>query len=325
MVAGKKRWADMILTHGAVITMEDPISARSMDVALADGRILAVGERGTLSDLEGPDTRMIEVKGKTLMPGLVDSHNHMVRFGENLLAVEVSPSKVDSLEELLGKLKARETETTPGKWIKAWGYDDTRLKEKRHPTRVDLDRACPHHPLSLMRTCMHVMAVNSVALKMAGITRETPDPEGGEIGRDEKGEPNGLLFELGAMNLVNRLIPHPGPSDCARSLKLASEFFVGEGLTMVCEAGAGWSGNPNEAAGFQIAWQAGDLTPRVSMGLMEQTHKIFAEQGGPGLFTGFGDDALWIGPAKFVADGGIGPRTAGLSSPYEGSDECGLM
>jgi len=321
----KKRSADVIFSGGTAITMEGPIEAQRMDLALGDGRILAMGDWGQLSDLEGPETSIIDVKNKTLMPGLIDSHNHMIRFGENLQLVEVSPSKVDCLEDLLAKLKDCAADTPPGKWVRAWGYDDTRLKEKRHPTRKDLDRVCPHHPVSVMRTCLHVMVVNSAALKMAGITSETPDPEGGEIGRDENGQPNGLLFELGAMNLVNRLIPYPNPAHCAQSLRLASEVYVGEGLTMVTEAGAGWSGNPNEAAGFQLAWQSGDLTPRVSMGLMEETYRILSESGGTGLFTGFGNDHLWIGPAKFVADGGVGPRTAALTQPYEGFDDCGFM
>ncbi len=321
----KGRPADVIFSGGTVITMEDPIEARHMDVAIADGRILAIGDWGKLSDLEGPETRILDVKDKTLMPGLVDSHNHMVRFGENLQLVELSPSKVDSLEDMLAKVKDCVADTPTGKWVRAWGYDDTRLKEKRHPTRKDLDRVCPSHPVSVMRTCMHVMAVNSMALKMAGITSETPDPEGGEIGRDENGQPNGILFELGAMNLVNRLIPYPNAEDCAQFLRLASEVYVSQGLTMVTEAGAGWSGNPNEAAGFQLAWQSRDLTPRVSMGLMEETYNIFSEKGGTGLFTGFGDDHLWIGPAKFVADGGVGPRTAALTQPYEDSDDCGFV
>jgi predicted amidohydrolase YtcJ len=321
----RRRLADVIFSGGAVITMEDPIVARHKDLALANGHILAIGDRGKLSDLERPETRIIDVKNKTLMPGLIDSHNHMVRFGENLQLVEVSPSKVNSLEDLLAMLKDRAADTPTGKWVRAWGYDDTRLKERRHPTTKDLDRVCPNHPVSVMRTCMHVMAVNSLALKMAGITSETPDPEGGEIGRDENGQPNGLLLELGAMNLVNRLIPYPNPGDCAQLLKAASEVYVSEGLTMVTEAGAGWSGNPNEAAGFQIAWQSGDLTPRVSMGLMEETYILFSEKGGTGLFTGFGDNYLWIGPAKFVADGGVGPRTAALTQPYEDSDYCGFM
>ncbi len=325
MGRAKRQSADLIFSGGAVITMENPIVSRPLDLAVASGRILALGHRGQLSDLEGLETRIIDVRDKTLMPGLIDSHNHMVRFGENLDLVEMSPSNINGLEDMLAKLKDRAAHTPAGEWVRAWGYDDTRLKEKRHPTKKDLDRACPDHPVSVMRTCLHVMAVNSVALKMAGITGETPDPEGGEIGRDGNGQPNGLLFELGAMNLVNRLIPYPDAARCARFLKAASEVYVSQGLTMVTEAGAGWSGNPNEAAGFQIARESGDLTPRVSMGLMEKTYALFSGEGGTGLFTGFGDDCLWIGPAKFVADGGVGPRTAALTQPYEGSDYRGFM
>ncbi len=325
MGRAKRQPADLIFSGGAVITMEDPIVSRPLDLAVTNGRILALGDWGELSDLEGPETRILDVRDRTLMPGLIDSHNHMVRFGENLQLVEVSPSKINGLEDMLAKLKDCAAHTPPGEWVRAWGYDDTRLKERRHPTKKDLDRACPDHPVSVMRTCLHVMAVNSVALKMAGITTETPDPEGGEIGRDQNGEPNGLLFELGAMNLVNRLIPYHDATRCARFLKTASEVYVSQGLTMVTEAGAGWSGNPHEAAGFQVASQSGDLTPRVSMGLMEKTYTLFSEKGGTGLFTGFGDDSLWIGPAKFVADGGVGPRTAALTQPYEGSDYCGFM
>ena len=179
MGRAKGQPADLIFSNGAVITMEDPIVSRPLDLAVVSGRIVALGDRGQLSDLEGPDTRIIDVKDKTVMPGLIDSHNHMVRFGENLELVEVSPSKIDSLEDMLAKLKDRAVHTPSGEWVRAWGYDDIRLKEKRHPTKVDLDRACPDHPVSVMRTCLHVMAVNSLALRMAGITSETPDPEGG--------------------------------------------------------------------------------------------------------------------------------------------------
>jgi len=317
--------ADLVLSGGHVITMEDPIIARQMDIALCEGRIVAIGGQSQISQLVSSGTEVINVEGKTLMPGLIDSHNHMVRFGENLQALEVSPAKVGTINDLLTRLKQRAGEIPQGKWLKAWGYDDTRLAEKRHPTNKELDRACPNHPVSVMRTCMHAMAVNSLALKMAGITAATPDPQGGEIGRDENGEPNGLLFELGAMSFIDQLIPHPSPSDCARSLKIASDSYVSEGLTTVTEAGAGWSGNPHEAAGFQMSRQSGDLKPRVSLGLMEETYHLFAEQKGVGLFTGFGDDSLWIGPAKFVADGGIGARTAALRQPYENSDYFGVM
>jgi len=305
--------------------MEDPIEARPMDLAVSDGRILTLGRPGGLADLEGPDTKIVHVNGKTLMPSLIDSHNHMLMFGQDLDGVDVRPSKVKNIDELMTELKMRSAKTPLGEWVKAWGYDDTRLEEKRHPVKEDLDRACPNHPVMVIRTCRHVMVVNSVVLGMAGISETTPDPEGGKICRDQEGKPNGVLLELGAMNLVNRLIPIPDPAACARSLGMASRVYVREGLTLVTEAGAGWSGNPNEAAGFQVASQSGKLIPRVSMGLMEKTYNLFPKERGTGLVTGFGNDALWIGPIKFVTDGGVGGRTAALTEPYVNSDTCGVM
>jgi hypothetical protein len=317
--------ADLIFSGGTVITMEGPVKALERDIVVADGRILSFRKRGDWSDLKGSTTTILDVSGKTLIPGLIDSHNHMVQFGQNLEAVEVSPDKVKSIKELLEKIKARTARIPPGEWIKAWGYNEIYLKEGVHPTKEYLDQACPNHPVRVNRACMHVMAVNSIALKLAGISDKTPDPEGGRIGRDKDGKPNGLLYELGAMNLINRLIPNPTAEDCAQSLSTAANVYLREGLTLVGEAGAGWSGNPNEASGFQVAWKSGKAKLRVSMGLMETTYRLFPEDQGVGLVTGFGNDHLWLGPIKFVLDGSISGRTAALSQPYQGSEQSGVL
>lgn len=319
------RLADLIFSGGTVITMEAPVKALERDIVVADGRILSLRKRGDWSDLKGPMTTVLDVAGKTLIPGLIDSHNHMVQFGQNLEAVEVSPDKVKSIEELLEKMKVRAARIPPGEWIKAWGYNEIYLKERVHPTREYLDQACPDHPVRVNRACMHVMAVNSIALKLAGISNKTPDPEGGRIGRHKDGKPNGLLYELGAMNLINRLIPNPSAEDCAQSLSTAANVYLREGLTLVSEAGAGWSGNPNEASGFQVAWKSGKSKLRVSMGLMETTYRLFPEDQGVGLVTGFGNDRLWLGPIKFVLDGSISGRTAALNQPYQGSEQSGVL
>jgi hypothetical protein len=321
----QKQVADLMLCGGSVITMEEPIGAKKMDLAVAGGRILAVGAKKDLSVLKGPETVIIDVTGKTLMPGLIDSHNHMLEYGKNLDGVNASPTGVTSIEELILRLRERAENTAPGQWIKGWGYDETYLEEKRHPTREDLDRACPAHPVSILRSCCHVMAVNSLALNLSGINDNTADPERAKIGRDKDGRPNGILFEMGALDLINRIMPLLSPEDCARSLKLASEIYISEGLTMVTEAGAGLYGNPYEAAGFQVACQSGDLQPRVSLGLMEKTYSLFPEDKGIGLFTGYGNDHLFIGPAKFIADGGLAPMLAAVSEAYEGCDSCGAM
>jgi len=325
MKVTKKGRIETILTGGIVITMEDPVEARELDIAISDGLIFAVGTQEEIAGLKAADTEIIDVSGQTIMPGLIDSHNHMTLFGHNLKAVNLSPSHVSTIEELLNSLRKRAAEMKPGDWIKAWAMDETRLAEKRYPTKAELDEACPHNPVSIMRTCMHVMLVNSRAMELAGITETSPNPPGGELVRDEQGRPNGILFELGAMNLIDKAIPHTTPESCADVLERASGVYVREGITMASEAGAGWTGNPNEAAGFQVAWQKNQLTSRVCMGIMESTYNLFPKDKGTGLFTGFGNDALWIGPIKFVTDGGIGARTAYMSKPYKGSDYCGVL
>jgi predicted amidohydrolase YtcJ len=320
-----KRGRETILTGGVVITMEDPVEARELDIAISDGIIASVGTQEEIDDLKETDTEIIDVRGQTIMPGLIDSHNHMTLFGHNLEALNLSPSRISSIEELIKILKKRAAEVKPGEWIKAWGLDETRLAEKRYPTKAELDEACPQNPVRIIRTCMHVMLINSFAMKLVGIAEDCPNPDGGELVRDEQGNLTGILFELGAMNLIDKAIPHATLESCADALKRASDVYVSEGITMACEAGAGWTGNPNEAAGFQKAWQRGQLTPRVSMGLMENTYNLFPQEKGTGLFTGLGNDELWIGPIKFVADGGIGAKTAYMSKPYERSDYCGVL
>ncbi len=325
MKAARKVRIKTILTGGVVITMEDPVEAHELDIAISDGLIFAVGTREEIAGLKEADTKIIDVGGQTIMPGLIDSHNHMTLFGHNLKAVNLSPSHISNIEELLYSLRKRAEETKPGDWIKAWAMDETRLAEKRYPTKAELDEACPNNPVSIMRTCMHVMIVNSRAMELAGITATCSNPPGGELVRDEQDCPNGILFELGAMNLIDKAIPHATPESCADALERASGVYVSEGITTTSEAGAGWTGNPNETAGFQVACQRGQLTPRVCMGIMESTYNLFPKDKGTGLFTGFGNDALWIGAIKFVADGGIGARTAYMSKPYEGSDYCGVL
>jgi predicted amidohydrolase YtcJ len=325
MKAVNKTSVQTILTGATVISMEDPVRAEQLDIAIGDGTIAAVGTREEIARLTQAETKIIDVSGRTVMPGLIDSHNHMTLFGHNLEALNLGPSRIGSIRQLLSRLRQRAAETGPGDWIKAWGMDETRLKEGRYPTRAELDQACPHNPLSIMRICMHVMIVNSRAMQLAGICDGTADPPGGQLVRDQDGRPTGVLFELGAMNLVSQVIPNPDVEACANALKMASDVYVSEGITMACEAGAGWTGNPYEVAGFQTAWQRGQLTLRICMGVMESTYNLFPKDRGTGLFSGFGNDALWIGPIKFVADGGIGARTAYMSTAYEGSDYCGVL
>ena len=317
--------AELLVQGATVITMEEPVKAENLDLAIGGGRILAVGQAGDLDGLRGPETKILDAGGKVVAPGLIDSHNHMLTFGRQLRDVDVSQDAVSNMDELCRAVAERAARTPAGEWVKAWGYQEKDLAEGVAPLRKFLDKAAPEHPVAIIRACGHVLAVNSRALELAGIAEDTPDPEGGELGRDENGRLDGLLKELGAMKLVNRLMPLADAKGCADQLGAASKVYASQGLTTVCEAGAGWTGNPQEVPGFQLACREGRLLQRVCLGVMETSYRILGEQGGLGLASGFGDEKLWLGPAKFVADGGIGARTAAMNSPYEGSDYLGVM
>ena len=317
--------AELLVRGATVITMDDPVKAEKLDFAVNGGRFLAVGPAGELDGLKGPETKVVDGQGGVVMPGLIDSHNHMVTFGRQLQDVEVSQDAVSDMDGLCRAVAQRAAQTPAGQWVRAWGYQERFLAENLAPTRDFLDKAAPDHPVYVTRACGHVMAVNSRALELAGITEDTPDPEGGELGRDENGRLNGLLKELGAMNMVNRLLPVADATGCAAQLEAASRVYASQGLTTVCEAGAGWTGNPQEVPGFQLACREGRLLQRVCLGVMEASYNLLPGNGGLGLASRFGGDKLWLGPAKFVADGGLGARTAAMNSPYEGSDYLGVM
>jgi predicted amidohydrolase YtcJ len=317
--------ASILFCGGTVITMEEPVTARPLDIAVANGRILEIGPHGRLEHRVSAQTRMVDASGKVVMPGFIDTHSHLILYGQNLSSIDISPAKVKSIDDIVSKLKAKAESAAVGEWIAAIGYDESFLTEKRHPNRFDLDRACPKNPVCLYRRCLHTLVVNSIALEMAKISRGTPNPAASKIGRLDNGEPDGVLQEMGAMSLVDHPFRKPGVDECVTLLGMASQACIMEGVTTVCEAGAGYSGNSNEAAGFWEAKKANNFKPRVCLGIYEGAYHLLPEDSGLGFSTGFGNESIWIGPVKFFMDGGIGPKTAAMSEPYVGTNACGEM
>jgi len=301
--------ADVVFLNGRVVTM-DPAQPRASGVAVLGNRIFAVGDDETIRSAVGPNTRVIDLGGRTLLPGLNDNHCHPVNYGFNLAKIDASPAATPTLDSLLERFAEVAAKEPAGNWIQGRGYDDTRLDVKRHPTRWDLDRVTPNHPAILTRTCGHMSVVNSVALRMAGITAETPDPPGGRIVRDEHGEPTGLLQEH-AQDLVRKLIAPPTVADIKEALVAAGERFLAMGITSVAEASLRTS---DELAAYQELRREGRLPVRVY--LMMIIDDTFDSLERLGVRTGFGDEWLRIGPAKLLQDGSGGGRTALMSYPY---------
>jgi predicted amidohydrolase YtcJ len=235
--------------------------------------------------------------------------------GFSLAQVDARTPPNVSVADIVAGVQARVRETPPGQWITARGYDQARLAEQRHPNRHDLDAVAPEHPVIVVRACGHIAAVNSVALRLAGIDRNTPDPEGGTIDRDEHGEPTGVVREA-AQTMVRNVIPPRTVEQIKAALVAAGNDFLSKGVTSFAEAKIERS---EELQAYIELRREGKLPVRTYLMMMidETLDDLIAL----GIRTGFGDEWLRIGPAKFFLDGSIGGRTARMSRPYEGETE----
>jgi len=302
------------LTHGNVITM-DKTNPRAQAVLVIDDRIFKVGSDAKIERLIDGNTEELDLKEKTLIPGFVDCHAHPINFGLALMAVNCTTPSVNSIKEIVENILVAAEEKSEGEWIIGRGYDDFKLSEKRHPNRWDLDEAAPNNPVIITRFCEHISVVNSLALELAGISKDTKDPEGGQIDRDPMtSEPTGIL-RWGAKELVLRIIPPPSVEQLRKAIILSSEQFLAKGVTSVSEAG---EINASAMKAYQTAiWEDG-VPLRVNLMM---PISVLSFLGKLGFSTGFGDDRLRIGPIKIIADGSTSGRTAALSEPYEDAPE----
>ncbi len=299
-------WADLVLINGNIITMNSS-QPRTQAVAVKNGLIGAVGTQGEVKQWVGKDTRIVNLRGKTVLPGLIDTHVHMAGFGCSLTQTDLRGAS--SIKEVQRRLQERVQETLKGKWILGRGWDQDRFKEKRYPTRSDIDRVSPSNPVALTRVCGHIGVVNSKAFEMACISKETTAPLGGQIDTDPKtGEPTGVLRES-AYDLVLKMIPEPSEEELTEACRLACEKAVETGLTSVH-----WLvSSQREIRILQRLREQGKLPLRVYLIIPVELLSCFADAG---LCTGFGDFMLRLGGVKVFADGSLGARTAALNEAY---------
>jgi hypothetical protein len=329
--------ADVVLFNGNVITV-DGKKPRAQGVAIKDGRILWVGTNEGVKQAIGRGTQVRDLKGMTVVPGFIESHNHTLMFGLGLNSIDLT--KVGSIEEIIALVKERAAKQKEGTWITGVGYNQNELKEKKHPTREDLDKAAPQHLVSLRHTSAHGIAVNSLALATAGITKATPDPEGGKIGKEVKtGELTGLLFESPAMKLIEDHMPKPALEDLVTALGNAGQRFLSEGITSAMDASVGGNDIPLQVAAYQEAVDRGVLKVRHNLAIwseavfdycrFEESLKEAREKLlGLGIRTGLGDEKLRIGPFKIIVDGAFSTVTAVTYEPYgvDANDRgCGVL
>jgi predicted amidohydrolase YtcJ len=302
--------ADLILTNGMVRTQE-PGCPRAEAVAVANGRILSAGSNAEADALAGPHTQRIDLEGRLVLPGFIDSHFHYHQWALNRVNLDLSDAA--DLKEVLRRVKNAAAQKKPGHWILGFRFNECDWPENRIPTGRDLDMAAPDHPVALWRCDLHLATVNSAALAAAGIDENTTDPDQGVIDRDADGRPSGILREL-AVNLVKNVIPEPSLEDTVTAMKNGMAELHALGITGLHDIRLmGGAEGAVALSAWQVLHRNGDLGLRCWVSLPGER---LDEAVALGLRSGFGDDRMRIGLVKFFADGGMGARTAWMLDPY---------
>lgn len=313
---------DLILTNGKIwCGMTDGFAGA---LAIAGDRVLATGSAEDMAALAGPDTQVIDLGGRLATPGLYDVHTHLSLFGLGLKHLDLNPGRVQTIGSLLDIVAEAAKTRKPGEWIIGRGYDHAKLAEYRHPTRRELDAVAPDNPVYISRACGHVGVANTVALTMAGIEHNTPDPDGGAIQR-ANGELTGLLAE-NARRPVLDLQPEPGLADYVDAIEAGGRLMLAYGITSTMDAAVGMSHGWTEFLAYQAAKDSGRLPVRVSMCLIGDKDRDILDQAiAEGHTSGSGCDMLRVGPVKFFIDGSLGGKTAAMKDAYPGTSDRGIF
>lgn len=297
-----------LITNGTIATM-DPNRPTAEAVGMIGDRIVAVGNRAMVESALPRGYTTLDLGGRFAMPGFNEAHNHMLIYGLNLGQINASYPNVRTIEDIKALVAERAAATPEGTWITGWGYDDNKLDERRHPTRHDWDAVAPNHPVMIVNGSGHLSSVNSLALQLAGLTRDSVDPQGGHYVRDEHGEMTGVLHES-AQDAVRNVVPAPTVEDYVEAAERCSQAYVAAGITSSQDA---MSLTTEEVAAFQIASREGKLKPRTSLMIRET---LLPHIVGLGMQQGFGNDRLKIGPIKLFIDGSLIGRTAAVTQPF---------
>jgi predicted amidohydrolase YtcJ len=302
-----------VFLNGQVVTMNPKASDATAFAVLGD-RFCAVGFDDEIRKWADNQTEIVDLAGKTVVPGFIESHSHPSSYATNLLQVDCRPESHKCIADVADAIGHIADESEAGQWVRGWGYDDTLISDKRHLTRQDLDRTSPEHPVFIRHVSGHLGYTNSKGLEIATVNRNTPQPEGGEIHRDEHGDPSGLLLEPGAMSLVAQHIPAFTVDEFKKVIPETMRYYNRHGITSTHDAAIGYSGDTLEVfKSYSDLETTGQLSLRVYMTVLFNAFDRLIDLG---LGTGFGSDFLKIGCVKLFQDGSIQGITAALQEGY---------
>jgi len=302
--------ADLIIQNARIWTV-DPSLPEAESVAILGDRIVAVGSNQQVDAWHGPQTRVVDAAGKRLLPGFNDAHVHFTDGGAQLDSVELNDAT--SPQEFARRIGERATKTTKGEWVLGGDWDETKWSPAELPTKELIDAVTPAMPVAVNRYDGHMVLANSLALKLAGITAQTPDPTGGVIVRDKQGNPTGALKDA-AEDLLFKAVPPPSHDQRRHAIERALEHAASLGVTSVQHM------NPDYAdiAIYSELLDEGKLTTRIyAAPLITQVD----DQVKIGIRRAFGGPYLRIGAVKAYSDGSLGSTTAYFFEPY--SDQPG--
>jgi len=292
--------ADLILKNANVITV-DPGQPTAELVGIKGDKILLVADNESLGSVRGVKSKVIDCQGKTVVPGFNDAHCHIFSFLRKLLSIDLSPSSASSISDIKAAISQKAENTPGGQWITGTDYNDFYLAEKRHPTRWDIDEVAPNHPVVLSHRSLHACVLNSLALSLAGITRETEEPPGGVIDRDlNSGEPSGLLIEM-LGHIREKVMPSLTEAELTKSVTLANNHYLSQGITSLQDATV--VNDFSRWQKFHHFKATGKLESRVCMMPGIEALSQFREAG---LTFGSGDNQLRLGGTKMVLNEATG-------------------
>src|SRR5437870_10561909 len=310
--------ADLVLINGNVYTVNEK-QPHTEAIAVKGDRIVFVGSNADAKKYEGKMTRVVDLHGATVVPGMTDAHYHFIGVGQREMNLNLEG--LTNLEDFLAKVKARVDKTKPGEWVTGRGWIETFWKPPVFPTRWDLDKISPNNPVFLTRADGHGAVANSAALKIGNVTKDTKDPFGGQVLRDKQtDEPTGMLLD-NAQGFVSRNIPSPTQADIEQAIMLSNKRSIELGLTQVQDPG----GSYRDVDLYKKLYGEGKLKLRIYKAVSgpgPEAKRLLSE--GP-IIEAFGS-RFNLRTIKVVSDGALGSRGAALLAPYsDDPDQKGFL
>lgn len=310
--------ADLVLKNGNIYTVNDK-QARAEAVAVKGDRIVFVGTNAAAQKYVGKNTRVVDLHGNTVVPGLTDAHCHLIGIGQREMTLNLEG--ITNLQDFLAKVKARVDQAKPGEWVTGRGWIETFWQPPVFPTRADLDRVAPNNPVFLVRADGHGAVANSAALKIGGVTKDTKDPFGGQIIRNkETGDPAGMLLDT-AQSFVSRHIPARTEGNTEQAVVLGVKRSIELGWTQVQDAGGSYA----DVDVFKKLYGDGKIKLRIYKAVYgpgPEAQRLLRE----GPIVGAFGDRLNVRTIKVVSDGALGSRGAALLEPYsDAPDSSGFL